>query len=304
MIRLLLNGKAADSPELRESVAALRRTSSIDLQIRVTWEKGDALRFVSEAVQDGARRVIAAGGDGTLHEVVNGLAAVERKHRPILGIIPMGTANDFARSCLLPDEVNTALKFAVTGSSVDIDIIKVNEHFFINVATSGFGAEVTASTPPELKRFLGGASYALMGIILSLNLQPHDGEMHLPGASSHKGSILVGAVGNGRQAGGGITLTPRAFIDDGLVDVLYVRQFPLSELGLVLQELSSLPAEGKYVGYVQTPWFDFEHPHPISVNLDGEACQFQNGRVRVHPAALPVVLPDNCPLLVRNRTDV
>lgn len=301
MIRLVLNGKTADSSELRESILALRKELSLDLQVRVTWEKGDALRFVTEAVHDGASQIVAAGGDGTLHEVANGLARIEQAHRPRLGIVPMGTANDFAKSCLFPTELDRALRLAVTGVPAAIDLIKVNDLFFINVATSGFGAEVTASTPPELKRFLGGASYALMGVILSLNLQPHDGEMHLPGSTSHKGSILVGAVGNGRQAGGGVVLTPKAFLDDGLVDVLYVRQFPVSDLGQVLQELSSLPEEGKYVGYVQTPCFDFEHPHPIAVNLDGEPQQLQNGSVSVIPHALKIVMPDNCPLLVKNR---
>lgn len=300
-MRLIVNGKSAASVELRESVVSLRQELSLDLQVRVTWEKGDAIRFVEEAVQDGVQRIIAAGGDGTLHEIVNGLVRMAEKTRPVLGIVPMGTANDFAKSCLLPLETARALRLAVTGHSLPIDIIQVNDLFFINLATSGFGAEVTASTPPELKRFLGGASYALMGIILSLNLQPHDGEMHLPGSTSHKGAILVGAVGNGRQAGGGIALTPKAYLDDGLVDVLYVRQFPVAELGLVLQELSALPEEGKYVGYVQTPWFDFEHPHPISVNLDGEAYQLQNGRVSVLPGALEVVVPDNCPLLTKNK---
>jgi lipid kinase YegS len=300
-IRILLNGKAAASMELRESVQALR-DKGVGVEVRVTWEKGDAIRLVREAAAEDVRRIVAAGGDGTLHEIVNGLMALPPSQRPELAILPMGTANDFARSCTLPLVIDEALRLAVEGTVVPVDVGSVNEHYFLNVASSGFGAEVTAATPPELKRFLGGASYALMGLVLSLNLQPHDGEVTLPGDRRVSGdAILVGAVGNGRQAGGGVSLTPKAYIDDGLLDLLFIRQFPVTDLGTVIQELSVLPADGHYVGYLQSPWFEFDHHHPITVNLDGESYSFKQGRAEVVPAALRLVLPPECPLLVRNR---
>ncbi|HEB68503.1 MAG TPA: lipid kinase YegS [Desulfobulbus sp.] len=300
-IRIILNGKSADSAELREAVYT-QRQKSISIDVRVTWEQGDAARFVQEACRQGVKKIISAGGDGTLHEVVNALCTCESaSDRPLLGIIPMGTANDFAGSCNLPRLPADALHLAVTSGAVPIDVIQINDRYLLNVATSGFGAEVTVATPPELKRFLGGASYALMGIILSMNLQPHDGEILLPNSKKYKGAVLVGAVGNGRQAGGGIPLTPKAYIDDGLLDLLYIRRFPLTDLGTVIQELSSLPSEGKYVGYIQTPWFEFDHLHPINVNLDGESYSFKKGRAELIPGALQVILPMNCPLLVANR---
>jgi len=300
-IRIILNGKSADSAELREAVH-VQRQRSISIDVRVTWEQGDAARFVQEAHREGVEKIISAGGDGTLHEIVNAICACNpAPARPLLGIVPMGTANDFARSCNLPPLPSDALQLAVSSGAIPIDVIQVNDQYLLNVASSGFGAEVTAATPPELKRFLGGASYALMGIILSMNLQPHNGEILLPDSKKHKGAVLVGAVGNGRQAGGGIALTPKAYIDDGLLDLLYIRQFPLTDLGTVIQELSSLPPEGKYVGYIQTPWFEFDHRHPINVNLDGESYSFKKGRAEVIPGGLQVILPRDCPLLVINR---
>ena len=300
LIRIILNGKSATSAELRETVAFLRQDGTA-VDVRVTWEQGDAARFVQEAGRDGVQRIISAGGDGTLHEVVNGLMEVPASARPILGILPMGTANDFAKSCNLPLLVPEALRFAATGDAVPVDLIQINDKYLLNVATSGFGAEVTASTPPELKRFLGGASYALMGLILSLNLQPHDGEVLLPGSEAYRAQVLVGAVGNGRQAGGGINLTPRAYIDDGLLDLLYIRQFPITDLGTVIQELSTLPAEGTYVGYLQAPSLEFAHQHAINVNLDGESYSIKKGKAEVLPGELEIILPHDCPLLLKNR---
>jgi lipid kinase YegS len=299
--RIIVNGKVADSPELRASVHRLRGQNHC-VDVRVTWEQGDVERFVHEACREGVDTLVVAGGDGSLHEVVNALLRYSRtSDRPRLGIVPMGTANDFAKSCGLPLFIDQALKLAVTGASVSIDVISIDSRYFINVASSGFGAEVTASTPSELKRFLGGASYALMGLILSMNLQPHEGKIILPNSEIREGSILVGAVGNGRQAGGGINLTSRAYLNDGLLDLFFVRQFPLKELGTVIQELSVLPEDGQYIGYIQAPWVEFDHLHPINVNLDGESYTIKKGRAEVVPAALQVVLPTDCPLLVRNR---
>ena len=110
--------------------------------------------------------------------------------------------------------------------------------------------------------------------------------------------VLVAAVGNGRQAGGGRTLTPRAYIDDDLLDILLIRHFPLVDLGIVIQELSELPDDGKYVSYIKTPWAEFFHAESINVNLDGEPRSVKNGRVEMIPKALNLIVPADCPLLV------
>ncbi len=229
------------------------------------------------------------------------MACDSGRQRPAIGIVPMGTANDFATSCHLPTAVNEALRFAANAEAFPVDIIRINNHHFLNIASSGFGEEVTAATPPEMKRILGGATYSLMGVIMALNLRPHDGELVLPDSVTHKGSVLIAAVGNGRQAGGGRVLTPKAYIDDGLLDILLIRHFPLAEFGVVIQELSELPVEGRYVSYIQTPWAEFFHRKPINVNLDGEPRSFKNGRIEVISKVLNLVLPVDCPLLLPNK---
>src|SRR5687767_2674347 len=109
--RLLLNGKSAGDDALREAVASMR-DSGVALDVRVTWENGDATRYVDEAIADGASCVIACGGDGTLGEVAAALAQrdVDADALPSLGLVPMGTANDFATAATIPIEPLDALR--------------------------------------------------------------------------------------------------------------------------------------------------------------------------------------------------
>ena len=150
--QLILNGKVAGNPALQNAVVQ-QRAAGHRIKVRVTRKKGDARRFAAEAGE--ADLLIAAGGDGTLNEVVHGLMDLSKAARPVLGIVPLGTANDFATGCGIPHDPEQALALCLEGEALPIDIGKANEHWFLNAASVGFGAEVTATTPPELKRLLG-----------------------------------------------------------------------------------------------------------------------------------------------------
>src|SRR6266404_8359129 len=148
-VQLILNGKVAANHALRTAVARQRAVGH-SIEVQVTWEKGDARRFVAEAGE--VDLLIAAGGDGTLNEVVHGLMDLSRVARPVLGVVPLGTANDFAMGCGIRRDPDEALALCMEGEGVPVDVGKANEHWFLNAASIGFGAEITASTPPELKR--------------------------------------------------------------------------------------------------------------------------------------------------------
>src|SRR5215813_4055724 len=290
---LILNGKVAGNDVLRAAVAR-HRAAGHRIEVRVTWEKGDARRFVSEA--GNVDLLIAAGGDGTLNEVVHGLMDLPRGARPSLAIAPLGTANDFATACGIPRDPEKALALCMKGTGVPIDVGKANDHWFINAASSGFGAEITATTSPELKRLLGPAAYTVMGAILAINLRHYQGKLILPDREI-TGSGLVAIVGNGRQSGGGIQVAPRACIDDGLLDVLVVRQISPTALLAAARELQQLPADGEYISYRQTPWLEVHSEATIPVNLDGEPLSFSKVRYEVLPKAIQVIVPPNCALL-------
>ncbi len=193
-VRLILNGKVAANDGLKAAVGRQRKAGH-RIEVRVTWEKGDARRFASEL--DKIDLLIAAGGDGTLNEVLHGLMDLSEAVRPILGIVPLGTANDFATGCGIPRDPDKALALCMKGEAVLIDVGKANNHWFVNAATSGFGAEITATTSPELKRLLGPAAYTLMGAILAINLQDYQGKLILPDREI-TGTGPVAIVGNGR----------------------------------------------------------------------------------------------------------
>jgi lipid kinase YegS len=292
-VQLILNGKVAANDALRNAIAR-QRAAGHRINVRVTREKGDARRFAAEAGE--ADLLIAAGGDGTLNEVVHGLMDLSKAARPVLGVVPLGTANDFAVGCGIPPDPEKALALCLKGQVLSIDIGKANEHWFLNVASVGFGAEVTATTPPELKRLLGPAAYTVMGAILAMNVHHYHGRLTLP---DHEitGSGPIAIVGNGRQTGGGVQVAPRARIDDGLLDVLVVRQIPAMALLTAARELQELSPDGEYISYWQTPWAELYPEESIPVNLDGEPVRFSSVRYEAVPRAIRLIVPPNCPLL-------
>jgi len=290
---IVLNGKGAGNDLLRSAVKLLRE-EGITLHVRVTWEKGDAERFVKEAVALGVETVIAGGGDGTINEVATALSRIDTAARPALGIMPLGTANDFATSTGIPDELDKALKLAIAGKATPIDLVEVNNQAaFINMATGGFGTRITTETPEKLKAALGSVSYLLHGLLRMDTLQPDRCEIR--GENFHwQGDALVIGFGNGRQAGGGQQLCPDALINDGQ---LRVRIFTGDELLPALFTTLTRPDDSPNIVDGISSWFEITSPHEMTFNLDGEPLSGQQFRLEVKPGALRCRLPPDCPLL-------
>ena len=144
---LILHGKQSLNEDVRNGVAEKRR-QGWDLDVRLTWEGGDAQRLVSEALAAGHRHIVAGGGDGTLRDIAEALARAPETDTS-LTILPLGTANDFARAAGVPLEVDQALELMdVTPRSVDLG--EVGGKLFLNMATGGFGSQVTANTSEDL----------------------------------------------------------------------------------------------------------------------------------------------------------
>jgi len=295
--RLILNGKKADRPDVREGVARVRRAGQ-PLEVRVTWEGGDAARLVAEAAREGVDRVVVGGGDGSVNEIANGLMALDPAVRPELGILPLGTANDFATACGLPRDAAAALLLAVTGTAVPVDLGRANDAYFANIAAGGFGAAVTADTPVELKNFLGGGAYTVMGLVKALDFRPYACAIRTADGAV-EGSVVVGAVCNGRQAGGGQPLAPDALVDDGLLDLVCLRPFPMASAPQVAAEVMGLAPPGQFVLRLRVPWIEVEARDPLPVNLDGEPIRSSRIRFAVVPGCLRLVLPPDCPCLSR-----
>lgn len=293
-IRIILNGKKAGLEPVRSAIYSARESGNVE--VRATWEAGDVQRLVREASAEGCRRLVAGGGDGTVNEVVDALLRLPEADRPEVAILPLGTANDFATGCSIPTDPLAALSLAQTGQSCAIDSVRANEFHFINVASGGFGAQVTANTPVELKSFLGGGAYTLSGLVQALNFVPYKGEVRLP-QESLQNDVIVAAVCNGKQAGGGQQLAPGALIDDGLLDIVGLLHFPPENLRQVINELMEPEASGDYVKRFRVPWVEWESDVEMPINLDGEPIKTNKIRFEVLPRSIKLVLPENCPLI-------
>ena len=244
--------------------------------------------------------MIAGGGDGTVNEVVCGLieAAAPGAPRPALAILPLGTANDLAHACQIPLDAAGAMRLAVAGRSAAVDVGNANGKHFLNVATGGFGTQVTVATPNELKRILGGAAYFITGLTHFNSIRPASGRLAGPGFD-WQGAFLILAVGNGRQAGGGHPLCPEALLNDGLLDVRLLPRLANEEIPAALATLlrEGLDAVHHQLVHARVAWLEIETDEALQINLDGEPISGTRFRFEVLPHALVMKLPDNCPLL-------
>ncbi|MGI9244141.1 MAG: lipid kinase YegS [Verrucomicrobiales bacterium] len=290
---LILHRKSADRPEVKAAVKAVRK-SGVDLRVRIPWNKKDKALVVREALDAGAERLIAGGGDGTINAVCDAIVGKGKKRPETeLGILPLGTANDFAGGCGLPvDDLSECLRIASTAPSFRVDVGRMNKRYFINVASLGFGAEITATTPQQLKSVLGGGAYTLMGLAKALNFTPYSGRLLVPGEDPIEGKMLIGAVGNCRFAGGGFEVAPRASMCDGLLDLSVLTDVGGADVATVLRELKDpLNRDNSILVYRQLSEFILESDVDLHCNLDGEPVLKRKLKFTILPAHLKLVAP-------------
>ncbi|MBN6151832.1 lipid kinase YegS [Xanthomonas sp. AmX2] len=301
--RLILNGKSAGDDALREAVVALRERGTT-VEVRVTWEEGDAERYVTEALDDGVDCIVAAGGDGTLSEVASALAhrAEGAAGLPALGLVPLGTANDFASAAGIPDEPLPALELIAQARAFPIDLLRIEAehgaHWCANVASGGFGTQVTVETDDGLKKMLGGLAYLITGMARLGRIDPIQARFEGPDFA-WQGEFIALGLGNGRQAGGGQALCPDAVIDDGLLDLTIVPELS----GEVAATLGTLVTSGKQAALervairARLPWLRIQADEPLTLNLDGEPETSRHFRIDCVPGRLRMHLPADSALL-------
>lgn len=288
---LILHGKQALNEEVRSAVM-LKREQGWELAVRLTWEAGDAQRCVDEALDAGYTRLIAGGGDGTLRDIAE--AITHKSSDASLVLLPLGTANDFARAAGVPLEPAQALDLLDVAPQA-VDVGDVGGRIFLNMATGGFGSQVTANTSEDLKKVLGGAAYLFTGLSRFSELSTAYGELQGPDFY-WQGDLLALGIGNGRQAGGGHVLCPQALADDGLLDIsiLPAPQEVVSTLKDLLA--GGLGIDNMFVR-ARLPWVEIKVAQGLDINLDGEPLQVDTLRFTVRPKALRLHLPSDSPLL-------
>ncbi|MDF2642481.1 MAG: yegS [Pseudomonas sp.] len=288
---LILHGKQSLNEEVRAAVGE-KRKQGWDLEVRLTWEGGDAQRLVREALAAGHSRIVAGGGDGTLRDIAEAIGRADQQAS--LTVLPLGTANDFARAAGIPLEVADALDL-LDETPAAVDLGEVGGKLFLNMATGGFGSQVTANTSEELKKVLGGAAYLFTGLTRFSELHAAHGE--LTGPDFHwRGDLLALGIGNGRQAGGGHVLCPTAVADDGLLDVS-ILPAPQEVVGTLRSLLEGgLGIDNMFIR-ARLPWVELKSAQGLDINLDGEPLTGEDLRFVARPAAILVHLPKDSPVL-------
>jgi diacylglycerol kinase (ATP) len=286
---MIIHGSRADYPDVRHLVSWVRAKGHF-VEPLVTYEAGDATALAGDAAKRGVDVVAAVGGDGTVNEVVNGLDGYDVP----LGVIPVGTANDFARQVGIPADADHAMDVILQRKPRRLDTASLNGRRFLNVSTAGIGAEATAETPPEIKESLGAIAYAISGMRKLAELRPQSARFSGDGFE-YDGEFLMFAVGLTRASGGGTMVTPMASATDGLLDLCIVESMSRSEFARTALRVK----RGEHIGqegvqYAQVRSVTVEGREPIVVNVDGESSNatrlVYRARARdlwVHVASLP-----------------
>ncbi|WP_460325066.1 diacylglycerol kinase [Paenibacillus sp. YSY-4.3] len=243
--------------------------AGIETSCHATTGEGDATREAAEAVRRGYDIIIAAGGDGTLNEVVNGMAGLE--NLPPLGIFPMGTTNDFARAMGIPKRWEDYCDLVIENKTRPIDIGKVNGRHFINIAGGGSLTELTYEVPSKLKTMIGQLAYYMKGIEKVASLSPTELIISAEGHGVLEGEFMLFLIANSNSVGGFEKLAPDARIDDGLLDVIAVRKCNLAEfIRLLTMALRGDHFSDPRVVYFKTKRMEVTSPGLVQLNLDGE----------------------------------
>ncbi|MCA0970632.1 diacylglycerol kinase [Halobacillus litoralis] len=242
--------------------------SGYETSAHATTCAGDAIEAAQYAVERKFDVVVAAGGDGTINEVINGLA--EHQHKPKVGIIPVGTTNDFARALCIPRNIHKAVDVILEGFTQPLDIGRVNEHYFMNIAGGGKITEISYEVPSKLKTMLGQLAYYLKGIELLPQIRPTRVEIEYDG-KWFEGEIMLFLVSNTNSVGGLEKLAPAARMDDGLFDLMIIEKMNIAEF----VRLATLAAQGNHLDHPK-----FKHltasrvkvktDEKMQLNVDGE----------------------------------
>ncbi|WP_338753003.1 diacylglycerol kinase [Bacillus sp. FJAT-52991] len=234
-----------------------------------TTGEGDATNAARIAVERKYDIVIAAGGDGTLNEVVNGLA--EQEYRPKFGVIPMGTTNDFARALQIPrDDIQSAVDVIVNGDTIPVDIGRMNDRYFINIAGGGRLTELTYEVPSKLKTMLGQMAYYLKGIEMLPSIKASEVKIEYDG-KLFEGEVMLFLIALTNSVGGFEKLAPDSSVNDGLFSLLILKKTNLAEF----IRIASLALRGEHlqddhVIYTKANRIKVHSPEKVLINLDGE----------------------------------
>lgn len=267
---------------------------SPDVELAETESSNHAIEIVSRSIRQGERRIVAAGGDGTVNAVINGMMLQTSDAE--LAVLPLGTANDWCASLGVPDDLRHALSLIDAWHSRPLDIIELESphvrRFYANVATGGNSQRVTESITPELKRTWGALCYLRGAIGIVSNLQTFHASISFDDGPAEQFNVWNIIVANGRTSAGRLMVAPKARLDDGLLDVVIIRDGSVLDLAeMTMQFLTSQSyVASDQVEYRQAKSIAMTSEPPLLFSIDGDLVEEQPFRFRVIPKGINVVV--------------
>jgi diacylglycerol kinase (ATP) len=298
----VVNPASANGSTRRQWPEIARRAASLGLAGETLFSErpGHAEELAQEAAERGARLIVAVGGDGTVHEAVNGLMRTDPEHRPELATIPRGTGRDFARSFRIPRSTEQALAVALKGATRTVDVGRAgftawdgaaSESYFANFAGAGISGAVAARANTSSKALGGKASFFWATTVVFLRWENSEYEVTVDGVQT-AGRMLEVIAAIGDQLAGGMRLAPEADPADGLFDVVligdatkvdFVRTLPKIYRGTYLPHPRAEVVRGSRV--------EVRTAVPLPLALDGEQPGTTPAVFEIVPGALRVRVP-------------
>lgn len=291
---LVVNTRSRTGREAFER--AKKRLSKLGVEVEESFAVDDPGR-ISEVVTgllrsgEGYQMIVLGGGDGTVSSTVDHLVGSD----VVLGLLPLGTANDFARTLEIPSDIEGACDAIANGKMVDVDLGLAGGNYYVNVASLGMGVGVTRALSPQLKRTAGALAYPVAAVRAFLKHEPFDARMTFPDgdhAPLELSRLLQVAVGNGRFYGGGMAVSPEAGMDDGTLDIYAIEMGRHRDLlGITRYMKSGDFINSSYVHRYRTRRVRIETTPKQQVNIDGEIVARTPEEFSVSENALRVMVP-------------
>ncbi len=284
-------GKAARGAEL---LTEALEESGAEVTLSMTGGRGDAESLTKEALDAGATRVVASGGDGTVHEVVNGIMGSGDKAAEVpMGVLSAGRCNDLCYALDLPGKADDGVRGLLDSEVRSIDLGRIGDRYFSTIATLGFDSEVSEYVDTgQHPSFLRGAAAYLYAAVVKLYQYRHP-EVTLKGDfGEFKGPLFLAATGNTDRYGGRMRIAPDASLDDGVLDICLVR--PASKLDILRmmpKTFNGGHVDHPAVSMERTRRLEIEAERTLWVWADGERLGQTPATIEVVPKALKVLVP-------------
>ncbi len=294
MFKIILNpfaGKGKGFKSIRE-VEDLFKEYDLKYDLIITDSPKQAIHYAKDAADSGYESIVAAGGDGTINEVVNGIMRSEKSDKVKLGIIALGGGNDFVRNFHYPKLLKNQIQNFLQAKICRVDVGRIEDYYFINTLGVGFDAQVARSYANNLV-LNGSAGYYKAVVKELVRLKPYKVEIKFDDKTISGKKLLI-SVGNGKWCGGKFQLTPKAEIDDGVFDVCvidYLNRFRIMQLLPTASDGSHV--EHPKVHICRTRSITISSEQSLPIYFDGELPQLKNEKninIKLEPSQINLIV--------------